>query len=116
MDAEAELIAWLNENSRAPAYAEVPPEGSRPAEFLTVERTGGPRGVGVDRPMMAVQCWAKTRAEAAALAEETASLMPSFAREGRVSSVSQNSLHSHPTAKGEPRYQIVFDMTVLAES
>lgn len=49
-----------------PCRVEVPSE--RPAQFTTVERTGGDYSRGVDRPNLAVQCWAGSMAEAYALA------------------------------------------------
>ena len=63
---EAALVSWLPGALGVPAYADVP--ASRPPSFVTVERTGGSCSVGVDRPALAVQAWAPTRAEASELA------------------------------------------------
>lgn len=113
MDAEGFLIAWLNANASAPAYGRVPAEEDKPEAFLTVERTGGPRGRdGIDRPMLAVQCWAASDGAAAALASEVALLAEAFEGEDRVASCSVNSLHRHPTDKKEPRYQVVMDAEI----
>jgi hypothetical protein len=49
-----------------PCRVEVP--ATRPAQFVTIERTGGTYERGVDRPIMAVQCWAGSMSEAYALA------------------------------------------------
>lgn len=65
-DVEQALIEWIPGRVGAPCYAE-PPE-TRPAAFVTVERTGGGSSLGVDRPSVAVQAWGATRAEASALA------------------------------------------------
>lgn len=109
MDIEAEAIIWLNANFRVPAYSDVPEE--RPAEFLTVERTGGPSDqVSIDRPSVAVQCWAKTRADAAQLANDLDAVMRDFAQHPGVSRVSRTALYNFPTAQNEPRYQVTFDL------
>lgn len=40
----------------------------RPAEFITIERTGGEADRWQDRPQVAIQCWSKSRWEAEELA------------------------------------------------
>lgn len=65
-DVEQALIEWIPAKVGAPCYAEVP--DPRPAEFVTVERTGGETSLGVDRPKLAVQAWGDTPALASALA------------------------------------------------
>lgn len=65
-DVEQALVEWLPGAVGAPCFADVP--DPRPDSFLTVERTGGSASLGVDRPGVAVQAWAPTRAAASALA------------------------------------------------
>lgn len=65
-DVEECLINWLTEKTGYPCYAEVP--GNRPERFITIERTGGEASLGKDEPLLAVQTWGPTRAEASALA------------------------------------------------
>lgn len=65
-DIESALIACVRTELGVPC-ASVPPK-DRPARFLTVERTGGASSLGVDRPVVAFQCWAGSNADAAALA------------------------------------------------
>lgn len=65
-DAVAALVAWLPGKCGVPVSSKVPEE--RPERFVTVERTGGARSIGSDRPALAVQAWAQTDAEAAQLA------------------------------------------------
>lgn len=67
-DVEQALVEWVPTKVGAPCYAEVP--DPRPARFVTVERTGGEASLGVDRPLLAVQAWADTAANASALALE----------------------------------------------
>lgn len=65
-DIESALIAWARAELSVPCFA-APPR-ARPERFATVERTGGAASLGVDRPVIAFQLWAKTNADAAALA------------------------------------------------
>lgn len=65
-DIEQALVEWLPGRCGAPCFAEVP--GRRPARFLTVERTGGGSSLGVDRPLLAVQAWGRSAADASELA------------------------------------------------
>ena len=58
------------------AFVQVP--ATRPEKFVTVERTGGKIDAFSDSPTFAVQAWAPTKAEAAALAEQTASAIDSW--------------------------------------
>lgn len=62
------LIEWLPGEIGAPAHDAAP--DPRPRKFATIERVGGESGVGIDRPILAVQLWAPTAAEAEELALE----------------------------------------------
>lgn len=62
------LIEWLPGEIGVPAH-DAPPD-PRPRRFATVERVGGESAVGIDRPVLAVQLWAPTNAEAEELALE----------------------------------------------
>lgn len=112
MNVEQRLADWLGGALSVPVFWSVPE--SRPPSFVTVERTGGARdSQAIDRPTVAIQCWAGTRAEASCLAYEVDSLLPSFAREKGVCSVRRNSLVNWPDIDGtgsRPRYQIVVDL------
>ena len=113
MDVEALLIAWLNAHASVPVFGDVPAQEDKPESFLTVERTGGPPGKdGIDRAMVAVQCWAPSNASAARLACEVAALAESLEDEPGVAGCSVNSVHKHPSEKKEPRYQAVLDASV----
>ena len=57
----------------APCYGEVP--AGAPADFMTVERTGGPRGPYSDEPNLAVQAWSDEDWRAYGLALEAASAL-----------------------------------------
>ena len=92
------------------AYVRVPHD--RPSRFVTVERTGGGVENMVDYPMMAVQTWAQTQAEA----EEDASAIRMVALVGEL----PRGVHSMRVNAGpykfydeesmQPRYQVVFDV------
>lgn len=114
MDVEAGLIAFLRE-SGFEAFADVPAEDRKPDEYVTVERTGGSLDSEViDRATVAVQCWARRRNSAAALASTVDEAMRELPSRPWVAGVRRNSLHNFPTGAGEPRYQIVYDVTALA--
>ena len=92
------------------AYVRVPKD--RPQRFVTVERTGGGVVDMVDMPMIAVQTWAQTQAEA----EEDAAAIRMVALVGNL----PEGVHSMRVNSGpykfydedsmQPRYQIVFDV------
>lgn len=112
INVEQRLADWLGALLSVPVLWGVPED--RPPSFVTVERTGGARDSRVvDRPTVAIQCWAGTRAEASILAYEVDSLLPSFAGEDGICSVKRNSLVNWPDIDGSgsrPRYQIVVDL------
>lgn len=68
-DIEECLKNWLAEKTGCPCFADVPSD--RPEQFITIERTGGEASLGKDEPLLAVQTWAPTRADASALALRT---------------------------------------------
>ena len=100
---------WLVDMGYA-AYVRVPKD--RPKRFVTVERTGGGVENMVDYPLVAVQTWAQTQAEA----EEDASAIRMVALVGNL----PEGVHSMRVNSGpykfydeesmQPRYQVVFDV------
>lgn len=92
------------------AYVRVPKD--RPKRFVTVERTGGGVSDMVDHPLIAIQTWAQTQAEA----EEDASAIRMVALVGNL----PEGVHSMRVNAGpykfydedsmQPRYQVVFDV------
>lgn len=81
----------------------------RPKKLVTVERTGGSAdSIVLDRPQLAVQCWAETRVEAADLAYEVDSLIAEI-DDQEIPEISRSSLYNYPDEDGNPRYQIVYD-------
>lgn len=109
MDAERVVVDYLNASEvGATAYYDVP--SKRPASFVVVERTGGPRGeCGTSVPMLDLQCWASSRGAAAALAqavEDALDAMP-----GDVENVSgvdiTSTFRDRDLDSGTPRYHVV---------
>lgn len=105
---ETTLIAYLREKGFK-AYANVPKD--RPAEFVTVERTGGAADkVAIDRPTVAVQSWSDSRLDASILCYNVDSAMRTCDADG-VMSVKTNSIYNFPDAEsGQSRYQAVYDI------
>ena len=58
------------------AFGQVP--SAHPEKFVTIERTGGKIDAFSDAPTFAVQAWAATKAEAAALAKQAAAAIDSW--------------------------------------
>ena len=115
MDAERTLVDYLNgAGVGATAYYDVPSD--RPASFLVVERTGGPRtDIVVERPMLDVQCWATERRDAALLADAVADALrampdevPGCFHAGITSTYRDTDLES-----GTPRYHVVCEITFV---
>ena len=106
---EEAVRGWLVDMGYA-AYVRVPKD--RPQKFVTVERTGGGVADMVDYPMVAIQTWAQTQAEA----EEDASAIRMVALVGEL----PEGVHSMRVNAGpykfydedsmQPRYQVVFDV------
>ena len=71
MDSTALLREMLT-GALSPVKAFVQIPASRPEKFVTIERTGGRIDAFSDAPTFAVQTWAPTKAEAAALAKQAA--------------------------------------------
>lgn len=113
IDVEGALIAYLKRETGVEAYAEVP--NPRPPEFITVERTGGPRtDIVVDNPMVAIQCWSTSRLAASRLALKVDEALPPFAYEPNIHKVERLSLYNHPDEVGNvARYQIVVQLKTI---
>ena len=107
LDVEAALVGWLPGRTGVPAFGAVP--ASRPTAFITVERVGGGGdSVVIDRPVVAIQCWGRTRAEAAALAGKVAGLVGQMVQIGRVTRAEKLSQQNFPDLEGgNHRYQVV---------
>ena len=112
MDAERVVVDHLNGSEvGATAYYDVP--AKRPAAFLVVERTGGPRGEGeTSRPMLDAQCWAASRRDAALLAQAVENALVDMpATVENVAHVSITSIFRDTDLEsGTPRYHVVFEL------
>ena len=112
MDAERVVVDYLNASEvGATAYYDVP--AKRPAAFMVVERTGGPRGEGeTSRPMLDVQCWAGERRAAALLAqavEDALADMPASVENGAHVSIT-STFRDTDLESGTPRYHVVCEI------
>ena len=65
-DVIGDLAGYLNRKLDVPVSSQVPKQ--RPAEFITIERTGGSSEIGTDRPGLSIQTWSTTEAKAYELA------------------------------------------------
>ena len=111
MNIEATIISGLSEALQVNVYADVPK--TRPAEFVTVERTGGGRDAYglIDRPSIAVQSWSETRYKASQLANTVDAAMHSLVGYDGITSVVTNTITNFPSSDGVPRYQGLYEIT-----
>lgn len=77
MDSTA-LLREMLDASLSPVKAFVQIPATRPEKFVTIERTGGRIDAFSDAPTFAVQAWAPTKAEAAALAKQAAAAIDNW--------------------------------------
>ena len=114
---EVVVAGWLEDQTGVAAYATVPDE--RPSELYVVAREGGSSSPGVDRPLLSVQAWAKTRSRAAELAEAarrglSERLAPSV-RGVQSARVSTTYWFPDPES-GLPRYQLSLQLVTTFNS
>ena len=109
MNVEAEVTGFLD----CEIEEQVRPDRPKnpPGRMVTLERTGGPSGDVTARATVALQCWAESRSEAAALAYRVSKAMLKLKYHPSVYMVTQKSLYHFPGEGGEPRYQIIYEIT-----
>lgn len=108
------MVSWLSSMGYA-ASSRVPAD--MPAEFVTVERTGGGAGSYVDHPVVAVQFWAATDAEAEAMANAARAAILTQPKPPGVHSARVNSgpYAFYDEYTGRARYQLVLDVACQLE-
>lgn len=114
MDSTA-LLREMLESALYPVKAFVQVPATRPEKFVTIERTGGKIDAFSDAPTFAVQAWAPTKAEAAALAEQTASAIDSWPKtEPSVADATVESLYdfADPDSRSQ-RFQLTAHVIVF---
>ena len=108
---EAFLIAWITKYLGVKAYGEKP--AKEPAEYVTIERTGGGIALEHDTASFAVQCWAKTNASAAKLAHRLALSLPDLEDEPQVCECSIESVYRFDSPDStHTRYQITLNLSM----
>lgn len=114
VDIEALLVSYLGPLCGATVSSQVPRGRVEEAwPFVTVERTGGGMdSIVVDRPVVAVQCWAATQHEASALALLVDSLMRDADALPGVDRVARAGLAHFPSLEPRSeRYQATYQIT-----
>ena len=107
-----QFVSWLSTNGYA---ASTWPKADAPAEFVTVERTGGGTADLIDHPTMAIQTWAASEARAEEMANEIRNKLMCKSRPHGVTKVNVNS-GPYPFWDEDtrcPRYQTVYDCTSI---
>ena len=109
MTIEEYVIAQLGAVLTEPVSGDIP--SPLPARFVTVEQTGGGHPEKLGQATLAVQSWAKSRAEAGTLCETVIAAMEALAGKAEISSVELTNKYNFPdTSRRRPRYQAVFDI------
>lgn len=118
MDVEQSVKDWLDASPKLvdwPVMRTVPP--NRPDRFITVERTGGGQGRFSATPIVSIQVWAETRAEAAYTAGLVSVRMLDMTELADVADTNVESLVNLPFP-GPPvhnRYQLLVQITQAAQ-
>jgi hypothetical protein len=112
MTSTGKLIAYLTSAGlRVPISGQVPAQ--RPPRFITVERVGGERTHLWDHPLLAVQVWAQTQADAVALADRVAALLMDWQMQPYVASADVQSVYAFPDPDSRvARFQITVSATL----
>ena len=111
---EAFIIDYLGGLLTQPVSGSVP--HPMPAEFVTVEKTGGSYRDKVHGATIAIQSWSTTRAAACDLNEAVKAAMDAIIDEPEVNACELNTDYNYPDlASNRPRYQAVFDVTYFYE-
>lgn len=105
------ILDYLNTTlPDVPVYMEVPED--RPAVFVVIEKTGSSRINHIDSATIAVQSYAASLYDAAALNERVKATMLDAITLDSISRVALNSDYNYTdTASKHYRYQAVFDVT-----
>lgn len=113
INVESLAVAHLNDLEDRPAEAFMDVPANRPAQFITVERTGGGHTDVRDIPLTALQCWAESRWEASELARVTAANIKTLVMHPAVGRVNVSGIYNFPAPSGESRYQIVTEIVTV---
>lgn len=111
VNVELLLVTALNSVDGLPeTHPEVP--SRRPASFITIERVGGGYEDVRDLPMVAVQCWERSRLKAAELSAEVASALRKLAyTHPNIGRVNIESIINFPDPdSSQARYQVTVSL------
>ena len=109
---EAFLINFLNSRLEVAVSGDIPTP--RPPRFVTLEQTGSRTENYIYHTTLAVQAWAKTRADAGELIEEVKAAMAKAIEQPKVSSCKLETDYYFPELETKsPRYQAIFQITYL---
>lgn len=107
---EKVVLDYLSGALSVPVSMEVPED--RPGTFVVVEKTGSSRENRVNRATLAIQSYAPTLYEAAALNEQVKQAMDGLPGLPQVGAARLNSDYNFPdTSTKTYRYQAVYDLT-----
>lgn len=107
---EKTILDYLTEILAAPCYMERP-DSQIPASYVVIEKTGGTMTNQIESATIAVQAYAGTMYDAAALNESVKSAMLNIITLDSISSCKLNSNYNYTdTSTKQYRYQSVWDV------
>ena len=110
MKIEEYVIAYLGSVLDVPVSGDVPEMDTLDA-FITVEKSGSNDSRHIRAATIAVQSWARSRAEAAALNETVIYAMTGITEKPEICRVDLNTDYNYPDlTRNKPRYQAVFEI------
>ena len=106
---EPTIIEYLIDELGVPVSGAVPVDP--PGTFVTVEKTGGRCVNRISASTLAIQSWAPSIAEAAALNDRVKTAMEAVVRLTNISSCELNTDYNYTdTTRNHCRYQAIFDV------
>ena len=110
MKIEEYVIAYLGSVLDVPVSGDVPKMDTLDA-FVTVEKTGSSNSRHIRAATIAVQSWAGSRADAAALNESVIYAMAGIQERAEICRCQLNTDYNYPDlTRNKPRYQAVFEI------
>lgn len=112
MTAEEFIVSYLATALEEPVSGDIPEP--LPERFVTVEKTGSKLENHIYQPTLAVQSWAESRAEAAALNERVKRAMARAITFKEISRCALDTDYNFPELElKHPRYQAIYQITYL---
>lgn len=113
MDALERVITYLKRKTGLPVSQDTRHDRKTTTSHIEVARTGGPTGLFLDEPRLTIDCYAKSGADAYALALAVSSYLADMPGEDdKVSNVDIDSFYRNEWTDGSPCYSVSVSMVI----